>query len=124
MGGETILVVDDEPAILGLVGKILQRGGYDVLLAQRPSEAYMLALEHGSKISLLLTDVVMRGMRGPMLAQALITMFPHLKVLLMSGQVHQEAISVEGQKWPFIEKPFYNGNLLEKVRQALDHDGG
>lgn len=117
----TILVVDDEPIVLSLVGRILELAGYSVFLANRPSEALMLA--QGNRIDILLTDVVMPGMSGPVLAEGLVRLFPALKgrCIFMSGYTFGLSFP-EGAH--FIPKPFQNGDLLAKVREVLDHDGG
>ena len=84
-GHETILLVEDEPAILKVATMILTRQGYTVLAADSPGAALNLARENAGKISLLLTDVVMPEMNGRDLAKELLSSYPHLKRLFMSG---------------------------------------
>ena len=83
-GGETVLVVEDEIAILKLTGRILSRYSYNVLLAQSPSEALKVSQAHSGKISLLITDVVMPEMNGRELANRLKILYPEIKCLFMS----------------------------------------
>jgi len=120
--GETVLVVEDEQAILKLTGKILERLGYRVLTAGTPAEAIDLAGRPGTHIHLLITDVVMPGMNGRELADRLRQMHPVLKYLFMSGYT-ANAIAHHGVLEPgvlFIQKPFSASDLARRVRQALD----
>ena len=112
--GETILVVEDELAILKLVRIMLERLGYTVLTAGTPDEAMRLAEAHAGEIHLLLTDVVMPEMNGRELAERLMVLKPDLKLLFMSGytadviahrgvldekmSLHQEAVFQEGPR--------------------------
>ncbi len=84
-GRETILVVEDEPAILDMTKTMLERLGYTVLTASTPGEAIRLAGAYTGVIHLLMTDVVMPEMNGHDLAKNLLTSFPALKRLFMSG---------------------------------------
>ena len=121
-GLETILLVEDEPAILDIAGEILKRLGYTVLAADSPDEALRLAREHEGAITLLLTDVVMPEMNGRDLAQKLVYLYPHLKRLFMSGYtadiIAQSGVLDEGVH--FIQKPFSLTGLAAKVREVLD----
>jgi PAS domain S-box-containing protein len=122
-GHETILLVEDEAAILSVVTKILERYGYTVLAAASPAEAMRLAREHDGRIDLILTDVVMPDMNGRDLAKHLLSLYPHLKRLFMSGYtaevVAHHGVLDEGMY--FIEKPFSIADLAGKVREVLDH---
>ena len=120
--GETVLVVEDEAAILKLTKKILERLGYRVLTAGAPAEAIALTGRPGTQIHLLITDVVMPGMNGRELADRLRQMHPGLKYLFMSGYT-ADAIAHHGvldQGVLFIQKPFSASDLARKVQQALD----
>jgi PAS domain S-box-containing protein len=121
-GQETILLVEDEPAILDIAREILKRLGYTVLAAGSPDKAIRLARDHVGVIALLLTDVVMPGMNGRDLAQKLVYLYPHLKRLFMSGYtadiIAQSGVLDEGVH--FIQKPFSLTGLAAKVREALD----
>lgn len=121
-GWETILVVEDEPAILNLSRIILEELGYKVLTAGTPDEAIRLAGEHAGDIHLLFTDVVMPKMNGWDLANALSSPYPGLKVLYTSGYtenvIAHRGVLDEGVN--FISKPFSRKKLGAKVREVLD----
>jgi CheY-like chemotaxis protein len=119
---ETILVVDDEAGIRGLMRKILRRERYVVLEAASAEEALEKAAAHPGRIQLLLTDVMLPGMSGPELARKLYAMDEKLKVLYISGYTADEAVRA-GEFPPgarFLAKPFTLGALLSKVRETLD----
>ena len=119
---ETILVVDDEAGIRGLMRKILRRERYQVLEASSAEEAMQLAATHKGPIQMLLTDVMLPGMLGPELARKLYAIDSSLKVLYISGYTQDEAVRT-GEYPPgakFLAKPFTLGALLAKVRESLD----
>jgi len=124
-GTETILLVEDDEAILNVGKMILENLGYTVLAAQTPVDSIRLAEEHPGDIHLLITDVVMPEMNGRQLAGQLSTIRPNLKCLYMSGYtadvIAHRGILDEGLN--FIQKPFGSDDLAAKVRQALDHSG-
>ncbi len=119
--GETVLLVEDEPAIMKIGEKMLKSLGYRVLTATSPAEAESLAKEHAGDIHLLVTDVIMPGMNGRELADRLQASYPGLKVLYMSGYtanvIAHRAVLEEGVC--FIQKPFSKQALAAKVREAL-----
>ena len=120
---ETILLVEDEPAILKMRKDAGRVSGYQVLAAGTPSEAIRLAEEHAGEITLLITDVVMPEMNGRNLARNLLSMFPRLKRLFVSGYT-ANAIAHQGVLdggVHFIQKPFSRRSLAAKVREALDN---
>ena len=120
-GRETVLLVEDEPAILDMGRQLLEMQGYRVLSAGTPGEAIRLAEEHGGEIHLLLTDVVMPEMNGRELAQKLLSLRPGLKRLFMSGYT-ADVIAPHGvidEGVPFIQKPFSFEALAAKVREVL-----
>jgi two-component system, cell cycle sensor histidine kinase and response regulator CckA len=121
-GTETILVVEDEPALRSLARRILESRGYTVLAAADGPEALQISRSRGEPIHLLLTDVVMPGMSGREVADRLAAERPDLKVVYMSGHtedaiVHHGVLE-EGMR--FLQKPFSAGELAGKVREALD----
>jgi len=120
--GETVLIVEDEASILKLGKKILEGLSYNVLTAGTPAEALSLAQQHGGRIDLLITDVVMPEMNGRDLAERLKGHYPDLKVLFMSGYtanvIAHHGVLDEGVD--FIPKPFSRQEMAAKVRQALD----
>lgn len=118
---ETVLVVDDEAGIRGLMRKILRRERYNVLEAPTAEDAMQIAAAHEGKIDLLLTDVMLPGMLGPELARKLYALDPKLKVLYISGYTQDESVRT-GEYPPgskFLAKPFTLGALLQKVRETL-----
>ncbi len=121
-GHETVLLVEDEPAILKLTKVMLERQGYIVLAASTPGEAIRLSREHAGEIHLLMTDVVMPEMNGRDLAKNLLSLYPDLKRLFMSGYtanvIAHHGVLDEGVY--FIQKPFSMEDLAAKVREALD----
>lgn len=119
---ETILVVDDEAGIRGLMRKILRRERYQVLEASSAEEALQLAAAHNGTIHMLLTDVMLPGMLGPELARKMYGLDSSIKVLYISGYTQDEAVRT-GEYPPgakFLAKPFTLGALLGKVRESLD----
>jgi PAS domain S-box-containing protein len=120
-GSETILLVEDEPAILSVATKTLERLGYRVLAAGTPGEAIRLAREHRGRIDLLMTDVVMPEMNGRDLARNLQSLYPDIRRLFMSGYT-ANVIAHQGVLDPgvhFLQKPFSAQDLGAKVREAL-----
>jgi len=121
-GLETILLVEDEPAILNITMLILINQGYTVLAANSPSEAICLASEHKNEINLLMTDVVMPEMNGRDLAKKLQSFYPQLKCLYMSGYT-ANVIAHHGVLDAglfFIQKPYNMNALADKLREVLD----
>jgi len=122
-GTETILLVEDDEAILDLGRMILENVGYKVLAAHTPVYALHLVEEHPGDIHLLITDVVMPEMNGRELAEQLSAIRPNLKCLYMSGYT-ADAIAHRGildEGVNFIQKPFRSDDLAAKVRHMLDH---
>jgi len=123
-GRETVLLVEDEPAILRLTTRILGDLGYTVAPASTPGEAIRLAAAHSGEIHLLITDVVMPEMNGRDLAKNLLSMYPGMKRLFMSGYtasvIAHRGVLDEGVH--FIQKPFSKRDLAAKVREALDSE--
>jgi len=122
IGNETILLVEDEPAILELAKMMLERKGYLVLPAGTPAEAITIADTYVGKIDLLMTDVVMPEMNGRDLAKKITALFPEIKLLFMSGYsanvITQQEVLDDGVA--FMEKPFSMNELAEKIRGVLD----
>ena len=121
-GKETILLVEDEPAVRELTSMVLGERGYSVLEAKDPEDAVRLARKHGAEIHLLLTDVVMPGMSGHDLAKRLTAEHPNLRVLYMSGYTYdifaENGTLEDGLS--FLQKPFTPKVLAQRVRETLD----
>jgi len=118
----TILVAEDEPGVRRLVEAFLRGAGHDVLVAPDGAEALALAAARGGRVDLLLTDVVMPGMNGRELHQALCQARPGLPVLYMSGYPALPATLqdiVDGERDAFIAKPFTRAQLLARVEEML-----
>jgi len=121
-GEETILLVEDEPAVRDLAQRILRRKGYRVIVASNGREALDLVERQEGPIDLLVTDLIMPQMDGRELAQRLAALRPGLPVLFMSGYTG-DTIAQRGVLDPdvaFIEKPFSPEGLARKVREILD----
>ncbi|MGQ9645605.1 MAG: PAS domain S-box protein [Thermodesulfobacteriota bacterium] len=125
-GFETILEVEDEIEVRKLVAQVLTNQGYTVLEASDGKEALKVVRENaGKKIDLLLTDVVMPGMSGRELAEALGLRHPKMKVLYMSGYTDDAIVhhGVLEEGINYIQKPFTLDALARKVREVLDRKG-
>ena len=126
-GPETILVVEDEPSVRTLTRIVLQRAGYNVLVAEDGRAALEVWAEHGERIDLLLTDMVMPGgMSGRELAAELLAVRPRLAVIFTSGysaDIAGRELSLE-QGRNFVQKPSGPQVLLETVRRCLDSQSG
>jgi hypothetical protein len=120
-GDESILLVEDEPLVRDLAAEILRDNGYTVLAAG-PEEALAVAEGHPSLIHLLLTDVVMPGVSGRVLAERLVRVRPQMKVVYMSGYTNDTIVrhGVLDEQTQLLLKPFLPDDLLRKVREVLD----
>ncbi|MHB1462307.1 MAG: response regulator [Armatimonadota bacterium] len=117
----TVLLVEDETAILKLGKRMLERQGFNVLAAISPGEALRLAEEHPGEIQLLLTDVVMPEMNGRDLAKRLLGLYPNMKRVYMSGYTadviaHQGVVDKDVH---FLQKPFSMQEMATKVQEVL-----
>jgi len=121
-GHETILLVEDEPAVRGLVHETLRLHGYKVLEARHGIEALLTSAKYVGSIHLLLTDVVMPQMSGPEVAEKILTVRPEIKVLYMSGYPDHPVFDQGGvsRETGFLPKPFSPPVLAQKVREVLD----
>ncbi len=121
-GTETVLVVEDDPGVRALITGVLARHGYSVLDAPDSTQGLLVAGQHSGSIDLLVTDVVMPGSSGAVLAQRLRLERPGVKVLFISGYT-DDAIVHHGVLEPgvaFLEKPFTPAALAAKVREVLE----
>ena len=121
-GAETVLLVEDEPALRDLLKTALTGNGFTVLDVPTPADALALSRKHSAPLHLLLTDVIMPGMDGPALAKQVQSERPDIKVLYMSGYatnfIMHDGIVDPGTN--FLEKPFHPRALLAKIREVLD----
>jgi PAS domain S-box-containing protein len=119
---ETVLLVEDEPSLRQMVLEILHGAGYRVLEAGGGEEALALSDREPGPIHLLLTDVIMPGMNGRVMAEQMVRRRPGTRVLYMSGYT-AEAIGHHGileEGTHFLQKPFTPNGLLTRVREVLD----
>ena len=119
---ETVLVVEDEPGVAGVVFQVLSRSGYRVLLADSGSTAIGLLRGHSSPIALLLVDVILPDIRGPQLVEVARAVHPESAVLFASGY-STEVIGRRGELpdgLDLINKPYSPDELLRRVRAAID----
>jgi two-component system cell cycle sensor histidine kinase/response regulator CckA len=121
-GTETVLLVDDAAPLRELMRLLLKDCGYTVLDSGDPLEALRIAANHKGLLPLLITDVVMPGFSGPVLAERLAVNRPDMKVLYTSGYAGDTATQpgALGLNSAFIEKPFTREDLVRKVRELLD----
>ena len=121
-GRETVLVVEDEPALLSLSKLMLEEQGYRVLAAGTPGEALRLVEGYAGEVHLLMTDVVMPEMNGLDLSKKMLSLYPNLKCLFTSGYTSNVIVhhGVLDEGIYFLQKPFSRRDLAAKVREALD----
>jgi two-component system, cell cycle sensor histidine kinase and response regulator CckA len=120
--GESILLVEDDISIRGLVNKLLLQLGYSVFSAGSPGEAIQNAKDHPGSFDLLITDVVMPEMNGRVLSEKLNSYYPGMKTLFISGYT-ANVIATRGVLHDgmfFLSKPFSKKELALKVREVLD----
>jgi signal transduction histidine kinase len=122
-GTETLLVVEDEPAVRHLAVHVLQNLGYEVLSATNGQDGLHVARQHkGAEIKLVVTDVIMPQMSGKVMAEWLKSSYPDLKILFTSGYT-DDAIAHHGVLDPgvvFLPKPYTPASLAHTVRELLD----
>lgn len=116
-----ILLAEDDEMVRNLAKAMLESIGYTVLAAEHPQDALTLCEKGETDIDLLLTDVIMPGMSGKELRDAIEALMPGIKTLFMSGYtanvIAHQGVLEEGIN--FIQKPFTRGDLAEKVKEAL-----
>jgi PAS domain S-box-containing protein len=121
-GTETIMLVEDEDALREVLVKVLKANGYHVLSSSRGPEALGLARLHRDPIHLLVSDVILPGMRGPEVAEHVSRLHPEMRVLYMSGFT-DNALMHSGSlphSTLFLQKPFPPDVLLRRIRDILD----
>ena len=116
--GPLILVVDDDKAVCDLTGTMLELNGYPALRASSGQEAVELFHSNVDRIELLVVDIVMPKMSGPIVAQELRNLRPHLPVLFISGLVSQSNFQGVMGGW-FLPKPYTQKLLVTKVQQLM-----
>jgi two-component system, cell cycle sensor histidine kinase and response regulator CckA len=117
----TVLVAEDDGALRELISEMLTRSGYRVLSAATPAQAQRIDREFTGAIDLLLADIVLPGMKGPALAEAVSSHRPEMRVLYMSGYSESDP-KARGHlpaDAPLLRKPFTTDTLLRAVSEAL-----
>jgi len=120
-GGETILLVEDDPETRSMICSTLTRYGYQVIDFGNPSDAIMLASKAGH-IDLLLTEMILPEMNGRIVYERVAAFLPGIKVLYFSNY-HEDVIihlGIMDQGTPFLQKPFLPSKLVKKIRETLD----
>ena len=119
--GGTVLLVEDDNAVREFTAEALRGAGWTVLLASGPADALAIAARETQRIDLLLTDVVMPGMSGGMLADKLAALRPGLRVLFVSGYSEEDVMGRGGLApgRALLEKPFTPSELRRRIRQLL-----
>ena len=118
---QTILIVEDDEALLEVTRQSLGEADYTILTARNPSEAIQICERHSGPIHLMVTDVVMPGMSGAQLATHLSALRPEMQVLYVSGYT-DDTIVRHGVLEPglaFLQKPFSPKALIRKVDEVL-----
>jgi CheY-like chemotaxis protein len=120
-GCETIVLIEDDDALLRLLGTILESNGYTVLYAVDGAEAIEMLDRHAGAVDLVLTDVVMPRLTGYEVAERLRSRYPQVQFIFMSGYVERRP-DIDGGDTAamFLEKPFTTDDLLTAIRQLLD----
>jgi PAS domain S-box-containing protein len=120
--GETVLVVDDEASILTITKQTLEAFGYKVLTAANGAEAISVYTQHMAAIAIVLTDMAMPTMDGPVTIQALMQINPQVKIISASGLSENGGVvkATEANVKYFLIKPYTAETLLETIRTVLD----
>ncbi|MBL8818621.1 MAG: PAS domain S-box protein [Planctomyces sp.] len=121
-GHETVLLVEDEPAVRAIASHSLQKSGYHVLTASDADEATAICESIEGQIHLLATDVVLPNRSGRELAASLLLKYPHIRILFLSGYTDDEVLryGIEESAVAFLQKPYTPESLARKVREVLD----
>jgi two-component system, cell cycle sensor histidine kinase and response regulator CckA len=118
-GSTTILVVEDDDTVRDLVSEVLKQQGHTTLTARNGGDALQLARQVDGRIDLLITDMVMRRIDGRMLSMKMKSIWPHIKVMIMSGYGNDVIREEDMKNNVFLPKPFLPQELIDKVDLIL-----
>jgi len=117
---ENLLLVDDEPAVRGVIALVLRRVGYHVIEAGSGEEALQRFDEHIGQIRIIISDIVMPGMHGPDLVQRLLGMRSDLCVLFVSGYAASSPLPLmHNRRIAFLAKPFRTAELVAELARLV-----
>ncbi len=121
-GGESILLVEDDDAVRRVTSRMLEGLGFRVIAAASPRQALDLARDHIGTIDVLLSDVIMPGINGRELAEAVKKLRPAMKIVFVSGYTDDVALlqQLRAHALFFLQKPFTSQALADMIRAALD----
>jgi PAS domain S-box-containing protein len=121
-GTESVLLVEDDPLLRGLLHDVLAQRGYAVTVACNGKDALQVAANHRGTFDIIVTDVVMPDLGGRQMVEQLIMPFPNAKVLYLSGYTDDAVVrhGILHDRMPFLQKPFGSAALLRKVREVFD----
>lgn len=114
----TVLVVEDDPNVLAFIDRMLTQSGHTVLAAEDPAHARFVLAEHGGKPDLLLVDIVLPGANGLDFARAAKKENPALKIVFMTGLIHQSPKVLRSGLGPVLHKPFSSQELLKTIESV------
>jgi CheY-like chemotaxis protein len=118
--GETILVIDDEPAVREVVRSLLKIYGYNSMVADDGPAGLALYREHHQKVQVVITDMMMPGMQGPEVISELRAINPDVRVVTMSGVVNERMeVPEESGRLVFLSKPMTGAELLGALQRVL-----
>ncbi|MFI5369520.1 MAG: response regulator, partial [Spirochaetia bacterium] len=122
-GSASILLVEDESEVRALVKRILDRRGYTVTDAASGEEAVEACRARTEGFQLLITDIVLSGMRGTEVADSVRSFFPNVRVMYMTGYA-DKGDAPQQEDVPILQKPFSSTELLAQVKNTLAHAPG
>lgn len=119
-GGQVILVADDEESVRLLVGTLLERDAFTVLLAKDGQHALDVARQHNGEITALVTDYKMPRLDGLQLAKALVAERPGMRVIIMSGRI-SDPDAIQRCGYPLLSKPFTITGFMKTLQKCLEN---
>jgi DNA-binding response OmpR family regulator len=113
----TVLVIEDDPNVLAFIDRMLTQSGHTVLAAEDPDHARFVLCEQGGQPDLVLFDIVLPGCNGLDFARAAKAANPALKIIFMTGLVHQSPKVLRSGLGPVLHKPFSSDELLKTIEK-------